>query len=682
MDDLVGKTLGQYEIRKLIGKGGMSSVYLAYQPSMDRMVAIKLLPPEFLHDSTFLTRFQQECRVVARLEHLHILPVYDVGSQDGIPFIVMRYLQGGTLADLIAKGRMDVKEAARLITQIADALDFAHGAGVIHRDMKPSNILLDENRNAFLADFGIARLTAQHASLTGSRIIGTPPYIAPEMVHKGQEVTYLSDIYALGVIAFEMVTGRPPYADPDPMKVLMMHVMEPVPSPRAFNPSLGVAVDSVIRRCLAKTADERYQKASNFARALTEAASMESVTMPTPTEESKGVSLGEVNTIRTPSPPSGIIMGDTGEHAAPTIRPSRSGTKEAAKKNATPSPPRQKPARAGCASRWWIFALAGLGALGVLFALRGRITTFLENRADRQEAGATETSPPANQETPLPVAGPSLADMQLAFASNRDGDYEIFIINGDGSGLTQLTSNEAYDFDPTWSPDGERILFASDLSGNSEIMVMLSDGNNPMNLTNHPAKDSDPDWSPDGGLIAFSSDRDGDFEIYVMRQDGSDLQQITFNDRNDYAPSWAPDSRRLIYYSQEGMNEMTAEIFLYDLDGNGQARRITSNDWLDKWPAWAPEGPRFAFTSGAGLAAGRRAVFLTPIDFNPEKLTPGEGKDDDPAWSPDGRFIAYDTDQGSDGFFNLFIINIETREVIRLTETLANDVSPAWRPHR
>ena len=172
--DLTGRTLGQYEIGQQLGQGGMATVYLACQKSIGRTVAIKVMPQHFLHDPSFLQRFEHEVKVIAALQHPRVLPVYDYGQIENRPYIVMAYMSGGTLADLIYKGPLSLDQVAKLTDQISEGLGHAHRKGIIHRDFKPSNILLDENGNAYLADFGIAKVSESTAQLTGSGIIGTP----------------------------------------------------------------------------------------------------------------------------------------------------------------------------------------------------------------------------------------------------------------------------------------------------------------------------------------------------------------------------------------------------------------------------------------------------------------------------------------------------------------------------
>ncbi|MCA9885006.1 MAG: serine/threonine protein kinase, partial [Anaerolineae bacterium] len=176
--NLTGKTIGPYELQQEIGRGGMATVYSGRQLSMNRMVAIKVLPRHFLHDPGFLERFEREVEVISKLEHPHILPIYDYGETEGVPYIAMRYLGGGSMADLIRRGVPELKDIVQPMRQVAEALDYAHQRGIIHRDLKPGNIMLDESGNAYLSDFGIARVMG--SDLTGSAIIGTPAYMSPE----------------------------------------------------------------------------------------------------------------------------------------------------------------------------------------------------------------------------------------------------------------------------------------------------------------------------------------------------------------------------------------------------------------------------------------------------------------------------------------------------------------------
>lgn len=271
-DPLLGTYLGQYRLDKLLGKGGMASVYLATQENINRVVAVKILPRSFMHDDSFMQRFRLEARTIASLEHVHILPIYDYGEQDGAPYIVMRYLEGGTLEDRIRRdGPLPWEDILRIAKQVGQALDYAHNSGVIHRDIKPSNIMLDRGGNVYLADFGIARILEGTAALTGSGVVGTPSYMAPEQAD-GSPPTPTMDVYALGVTTFEMIAGRLPFIADTPIAQIMMHINKPVPLLNSMNPAVPPEVDAVIQKALAKNPAERYSHASEFATALEAAA--------------------------------------------------------------------------------------------------------------------------------------------------------------------------------------------------------------------------------------------------------------------------------------------------------------------------------------------------------------------------------------------------------------------------
>lgn len=266
-DDLIGKELGQYTITRKLGRGGMASVYLADQESIGRQVAVKVMPRHFLHDPNFLERFQREVKVIANLQHPRVLPVYDYGQIDERPYIVMAFMPGGTLADQIEKGGMTLKQTAKIIRQVSEGLDHAHRKGIIHRDFKPSNVLMSEYGDAVLADFGIAKMNEATVNLTGSGVIGTPSYMAPEMAERG-EVTPAVDIYALGVTLYEMLTGRVPFQGETPLSVMMAHATRPVPDLLLNRPDVPAAVADVIKRAMAKRPEDRFRTAAEMAKAL------------------------------------------------------------------------------------------------------------------------------------------------------------------------------------------------------------------------------------------------------------------------------------------------------------------------------------------------------------------------------------------------------------------------------
>lgn len=246
----------------------MAAVYLGYQRDVDRQVAVKVLPPHPALDSQFVDRFQLEARTIARLQHPHILPLYDYGvTEDNIFFLVMPYINGGALDRRTAGKSMPLHEIERILREVAAALDYAHRQGVIHRDIKPANILLDREGNTFIADFGIAKLVGSSANLTGTGVVGTPAYMSPEQA-QGTNLDARSDIYSLGVVIWELLVGKPPFQADTPMQIVLKHINETPPDISTVNPSLPPELDDVMARALTKDPVERYQTAIEFAEAF------------------------------------------------------------------------------------------------------------------------------------------------------------------------------------------------------------------------------------------------------------------------------------------------------------------------------------------------------------------------------------------------------------------------------
>lgn len=284
-NELLGQALGTCTIRRLIGRGGMGTVYLAQQSRPRRTVAVKvLMPGNFLDQqprAEFLMRFRREADAVAALDHVHIMPVYEYGEQGDYAYLVMPYVTGGTLRQLIEKrGRLTLTEAVPIIEQAAAALDSAHAQGIIHRDLKPGNILFHADGRVLLADFGLAKMIndAQESDSNGptaltsaGSIIGTPEYLSPEQ-GMGKTIDHRTDIYSLGVVLYHMLAGHVPFQGSTPVAVAIKHALEEPPSLIQANPDIPASVEAVVRKAIAKNPDDRYPSAGKFAHALREAA--------------------------------------------------------------------------------------------------------------------------------------------------------------------------------------------------------------------------------------------------------------------------------------------------------------------------------------------------------------------------------------------------------------------------
>jgi tRNA A-37 threonylcarbamoyl transferase component Bud32 len=272
MEGLIGQNLGQYRIVEQIGSGGMAAVFKAYQPGLNRYVAIKVLPPLHAERPGFSERFAREAQAIANLHHPNILPVYDSGQERGYSFIVMRYVEGAHTLGEVMKQPLDLDAAANVIGQVAAALDHAHAQRIIHRDVKPSNVLMDGDW-ALLTDFGLAKMTESSATLTGTGVgVGTPAYMSPEQ-GQGKGVDHRTDVYSLGVVLFEMLTGRIPHEAETPLAIILKRVTEPLPLPRTLNPRIPEAVERVILKALAREPADRFDSAGEMAEALKQAVS-------------------------------------------------------------------------------------------------------------------------------------------------------------------------------------------------------------------------------------------------------------------------------------------------------------------------------------------------------------------------------------------------------------------------
>jgi serine/threonine protein kinase len=270
MEELIGQSLGQYRIVEIIGQGGMATVFKARQPGLERWVAVKVLPPHYAADPHFSAHFLREAQAIARLEHPHILPVYDFGQQGRYIYLVMRYVEGSrTLADVLRQP-LSFKQMLSYLDQVAAALDYAHEQGVVHRDIKPTNILLNQ-KWVFLADFGLARLTQASASPTITDVaLGTPAYMSPEQ-GRGAKVDARTDIYALGVIVYEILTGEIPHVAESSQAILYRRNHEAPPLLRVYRPEIPPLLDQIVQKALALDPVARFQSAGALVKALHQA---------------------------------------------------------------------------------------------------------------------------------------------------------------------------------------------------------------------------------------------------------------------------------------------------------------------------------------------------------------------------------------------------------------------------
>ncbi len=477
-----------------------------------------------LHELQFRTRFEREAKTIAMLEHPAIVPVYDFGEEEGQPYFVMRYMTGGSLSDRMKKGPMTVQDAARLMTTIAPALDEAHAKGIIHRDLKPGNILFDQFDEPYISDFGIAKLSAAKSNVTGSAIVGTPAYMSPEQA-QGEGIDGRSDIYGLGVILFEMLTGQQPYHGDTPMSVVVKHITDPVPHILDVRADLPPDIEIIIEKAMAKDRNERFQDVKSLANALNAVARGESLSL----GSADATMVAASKTIAATKPPSQPTTG--------TVVAKRGQAPQVVEPVQAQAAPRRK-------TGLWI----GLGAVvlvlclgGVvgIFAFRDKIP-FLAASSPTQTQSliqATQTLPavtptattavislPAATDTPAPSPTPTVAQQPviggadlIAFLSSRD----VWVVNVDGTDLLQLTKDGAEKHDLQWAPDGKSLFY---ISGKCIQNVTVPDGSVGKITCFNAAEYLDTfEISPDGSLVAISLNR----YLYIVPYDLAALKAAT-----------------------------------------------------------------------------------------------------------------------------------------------------------
>jgi serine/threonine protein kinase len=267
-----GEMVGPYRIIEQLGRGGMATVFKAYHANLDRYVAIKVLHPAFLEQDSFLARFEREAKVVAKLEHPHITPVYDFSEHKGNPYLVMKYVEGETLKARLKKTPLSPEEGVTIIQTIGDALAYAHRQGILHRDVKPSNVILADDGQIYLTDFGLARIaSAGETTISNDMMIGTPQYISPEQAMGKRDMDAGTDIYSFGVLIYELVVGKVPFSSDTPFSIIHDHIYTPLPLPRAVNPNVPEVIERLLLKSLAKERADRFEDVDQMVAAFRKA---------------------------------------------------------------------------------------------------------------------------------------------------------------------------------------------------------------------------------------------------------------------------------------------------------------------------------------------------------------------------------------------------------------------------
>jgi Tol biopolymer transport system component len=703
---MVGRTLGHYRIVERVGVGGMGEVYRAHDEHLIRDVAIKVISPGSIGDQAARKRFRLEAFALSKLNHPNIGTVFDFNTQEGVDFLVMEYIPGVTLKDRIAGGPLPEKEIAHLGLQLAEGLAAAHLRGVVHRDLKPGNIMITPDSRVKILDFGLAKLAdplgrtdRKDHSTTSQPGAGTLAYMAPEQLC-GKAIDHRADIYSAGTVLFEMATGRHPFQNPVVGSLVedVLHRL-PVP-PSQLRSGISSRLEEIILKCLEKDPEDRYQSSRDLLIDLRR------------------------------------LCGSTDPFLLPYgvprhVRYSRYAwiTVAAA-------------ALVSCVSVFlWIFP-------------RGETAPPVGHPVQVTKAEAWEGEPAIS-----PDGG------RIAYSSNEPGNPQIFVVDVHGGSPLRLTNDKATDDEPAWFPDGSAIAFSSDRGGEPGIWRTGQLGGDVMPLmenATHPAISPDgtevafsrrigggnlrigvapmadpsrarmltgdgeglwdheyPAWSPDGKTICYTS-RHG---LWLVPSSGGKARPLTSEGERDFDPAWSPDGRRIYFaFYREG----TVAIWRVSVSG-GRPERITLGTASETHPSISRDGARLAYSAGMPAGMPSRWVILLDRDsgaeasltdrktefmaaISPDKkqmviasdrygpyfdlylqplvgmkpsgparrLASQGGNLSHPVFSPDGRWIAYYAILGDQR--DIWTIPVAGGSPIRFTDDPAPDYHPAWSP--
>jgi eukaryotic-like serine/threonine-protein kinase len=667
LDRIRSALAGRYVVERELGAGGMATVYLATDPKHHRKVAVKVLRPE-LAAALGAERFTREIEIGAQLQHPHILPLLDSGDAGGILYYVMPYVDGESLRERLARrGELPIHEAVKLLCEVVDALSHAHGRGVVHRDIKPDNIMLS-GRHALVMDFGVAKAvseaTGRQQLTTAGVALGTPAYMAPEQATADPHLDHRVDVYAIGALAYELLAGRPPFTGTSPQQVLAAHVTQPPEPITTHRPSISPALAAVVMKCLAKRPSDRWQSADEL--------------------------LAQLEPLLTPS--GGMTPAETRPFPAARRRP---------------------PA-------WLLAALGGAAVLGVatslLIAGRHPMAIALGRRTQVTRDPGLELDPAlspdgrfvayaAGQPPETRILVRALGGGEAVTVSQGTGDIRQPRWSPDGSriaytdlegvqevaplggGLKRLVSAAGgATFD--WSPDGSRIVFV----GVDTMWVQPVAGGNRTRLHVQPGIWA-PAWSPDGRWIAYvwnnaqfvyGSGNIGNTApstIYVMPAAGGDPVAITDTASLNVSPVWWPKGRRLLFVSNR---EGGRDVYSVELGADGRRRgapiRLTTG--LNPHTiALSASGDRLVYSVYSQASNIWRAAIPargTLLASQATPLTSGSQITEGLAISPDGKWLAFD---GSvSGNSDIWKMPAEGGSPQQLTATPEDEFAPNWSP--
>ncbi len=659
-DAMVGRRVGAYRLVREIGRGGMGAVYLAVRADKEfsQRAAIKLVKRGM--DTDFvIRRFRNERQVLAALNHPNIARLLDGGTTgDGLPYFVMEYIEGAPIHRYCDTRRLRVAERLVLFQQVCAAVAYAHERQVIHRDIKPGNILVTEDGTTKLLDFGIAKILdpdlaadTLDPTVTAMRMM-TPDYASPEQA-RGEQVTEATDQYSLGVLLYELLTGhrphqlryRPPHElariiseeEPERPSDVVTRAREITASdgrrtitltpetvsrdrdssPDELRRELAGGLDNIIMQALGKDPCHRYSSVHELSQDIARYLQGLPIAAPAYVVKSERQAVAASHEPQAASEPDCMCEDPT--PAAQIVIPKKVVWKALVVSTVV---------------------VAIIASTALFFYLRPRAPQ--PGQAAPLSHPLRLTNSLANDDSPKV----SPDGTKILFVSDRNGAVELYLINLDGSGLRNLTNNVARETTPAWSPDGRRIAFGVETAPlrESDIWAVEVGSGKQVKLTKAPGYDSSPAFSPDGTLIAFNSNRGNDFiynfDIWVMNADGSDPRRLTDYAEYDADPTWSPDGKRIAF--TRAMPERKFDILVINADGSNPVNLTNTTQFNEGTPVWSPDGRRIAFSSNRGSQNSNSNIWVMNADgSNPRLVTTAVGHNTTPTWTPDGRRLAF-----------------------------------------
>ena len=654
-DPLLGTRLGSYQVIEAIGAGGMARIYKGAHTELKRYAAIKVVNWGLQEDPEFTERFRREAQAIATLRHPNIVQIYDFGKYASGYFMVMEFIDGNDLAFLLRQHRhkqtlLPKEQIVQVVKDVAAALDYAHNQGVIHRDVKPSNVMINQDGQSILTDFGLVMLQTSQSQATLGSTFGTPHYVAPEQAISSAAAVTASDIYSLGVILYELVTGQLPFDDESPLSVALKHVSEVPTPPKVINSELSPDVEAVILKALAKQPVDRFASTGEMAAALDVAWSG------LVTDDSEA-QKSSVPVLPVGVPPAAEVPNITLPNAAaiaPLPTPADTGQ--------TGGPEFSSLGKKFSSPGWWLLGVAVL--IGVIIG--GGFFIFVGNSDLANVTPASPTSSvdaaafvppvptPTSTSTPTPSPTSTATDTP-APPTNTPSPTPTATLTPTNTPEPTATPSSTHTVTPEPTPTGT----------STPVPLPTATSRGPLNAEQLRNK------------ILFKTDRSGRVEIYRMDADGSNQLPLARESWAIYTKlelelPFSPNKQEQIVIRGEGQ----LDLWRANL-ATGQELRITSSGQAEYDAAWSPVDNRIAYVSEE---TGNGDIYTLNLDGSAVvRLTDNvEDFDKHPTWSPDGTKVAFWSDMGFNKTRQIWAVDLETRVLTSLSDNPFNDWDPVW----